>query len=61
MKGLWDNGEIELLVARLRELAAEPAVSHPGLREEILKEADYFDTNASRMNYPRFRAMGLFV
>ena len=61
MKGLLDNGEIELLVARLREIAAEQAVSHLGLREEILKEADYFDTNASRMNYPRFRAMGLFV
>jgi hypothetical protein len=31
------------------------------LTEEILKEAEYFATNASRMNYPRFRAMGLFV
>jgi hypothetical protein len=61
MKELLDNGEIEPLVARLREIAAEQLLSHPGLREEILKEADYFDTNASRMNYPRFRAMGLFV
>jgi hypothetical protein len=50
-----DQGEIQPLEARLREIA------HPGLQEEILKEAEYFDTNASRMNYPRFRAMGLFV
>jgi hypothetical protein len=61
MKDLLDNGEIELLVARLREIAAEHAVSHPGLTEEILKQAEYFETNANRMNYPRFRAMGLFV
>ena len=61
MKELLDQGEIEQLVARLREIAAEHAVSHPGLTEEILKEAEYFETNAARMNYPRFRAMGLFV
>jgi hypothetical protein len=61
MKELLDNGEIKPLVACLREIAAGQPLSHPGLREEILKEADYFDTNASRMNYPRFRAMGLFV
>jgi len=61
MKELLDQGEIKSLVAHLREIAAEQATSHPGLAEEVLKEAEYFDTNASRMNYPRFRAMGLFV
>jgi hypothetical protein len=61
MKALLDDGEIEPLVARLREIAGEHADSHPSLKEEILKEAEYFATNASRMNYPRFRVMGLFV
>ena len=61
MKALLDGGEIELLVARLREIAAEQSASHPGLTDEILKQAAYFETNASRMNYPRFRSMGLFV
>jgi hypothetical protein len=61
MKALLDDGEIEPLVVRLREIAAEHVVSQLALTEEILKEAEYFETNASRMNYPRFRAMGLFV
>jgi hypothetical protein len=61
MKALLDDGEIEPLVARLREIADEHAGSTPELTEAILKEAEYFATNASRMNYPRFRAMGLFV
>lgn len=59
MKKLLDNGEIEPLVARLREIAVEQPLPH--LRDEILKEADCFATNASRMNYPRFRATGVFV
>jgi len=61
MKALLDSGEIEPLVARLREIAGEHADSQPALTEEILKAAEYFATNASRMNYPQFRAMGLFV
>jgi hypothetical protein len=61
MKALLDHGQIEPLVARLREIATEQPLSQPELRAEILKEANYFDTNASRMNYPRFRSMGLFV
>jgi len=61
MKELLDQGEIGSLTARLREIAAEHAASNTGLTEEILKEAEYLDTNASRMNYPRFRAMGLFA
>ena len=61
MKDLLDGGEIETLVVRLREIAAEHAVARPGLTQEILKHAEYFETNASRMRYPHFRAMGLFV
>ena len=61
MKDLLDGGDIEVLVARLREIAAEHAVAQAQLTEEILKEAEYFETNASRMRYPEFRAKGLFV
>ena len=61
MKDLLDGGEIEPLVARLREMAAGHAVVQPALTEEILQEAGYFETNTSRMRYPEFRAKGLFV
>ncbi|SPE38985.1 conserved hypothetical protein [Candidatus Sulfopaludibacter sp. SbA3] len=61
MKGLLDAGEIEQLVARLRGIAAEQTDAHPGMTVEILKEAEYVATNASRMNYPQLRAMGLFA
>jgi hypothetical protein len=61
MKDLLDDGNIEPLVARLREIAAEYANAHPNLAEEILKEAEYFATNASRMRYPAFRQKGFFV
>ena len=61
MKDLLDNGDIELLVQRLREIAAEHAHSSPGLTKEILIEAEYFATNADRMRYPTFREQGFFV
>jgi len=61
IKHLLDEGQIEPLVARLREIAAECAAAQPGLTEEILKEAEYFQTNIQRMRYPEFRAKGLFV
>ena len=61
MKDLLDNGKIEPLVARLRDIAAEYAGAQTGLSEEILKEADYFETNTCRMRYPEFRSKGLFV
>jgi len=61
LKDLLDQGEIELLVARLRQIAAEQPLTQPKLTEEILTEAEYFQTNASRMRYPEFRARGLFV
>jgi len=61
MKDLLEEGHMEPLVVKLREIAAEHADTHPGLAEEILKEDAYFATNASRMRYPQFREKGLFV
>jgi len=40
------SGDIEPLVTRLREIAAH-ADTHPDLAEEVLKEAEYFATNAA--------------
>lgn len=61
MKDLLDDGKIEPLVARLREIAAEHALAQHSMTEDILNEAHYFETNISRMRYPEFRAKGLFV
>jgi hypothetical protein len=61
MKGLLDEGNIEPLVTHLREIAAGHADAHPDLAQEVLKEAEYFATNAERMRYPEFREKGLFV
>jgi hypothetical protein len=61
LKDLLDAGNIEPLVTHLREIAAAHADAHPDLMAEVLKEAEYFATNASRMRYPEFRAKGLFV
>jgi hypothetical protein len=60
MKDLLDDGDIEPLVTRLREIAAAHA-DVAGLAEEVVKEAEYFATNASRMRYPEFRQKGFFV
>jgi hypothetical protein len=61
MKDLLDEGKIAELVERLRVIAAAHAEARPDLTKEILTEAEYFATNASRMNYPDFRARGFFV
>ena len=60
MKELLDDGNIEPLVTRLREIAAAHADA-VDLAQEVLKEAEYFATNAERMRYPEFREKGLFV
>jgi len=52
-----DDGKIELLVNRLRALGTE----RQELTEEIETEASYFERNAARMRYPKFRKQGLFV
>ena len=48
-----DEGRVEDLIAALR--------SHGETCEEARKNAEYFSTNRERMNYPKFRAMGLCV
>ncbi len=52
-----DHGKMESLVASLRSLAT----SHPELAKQIRTEADYFETNAERMRYLKFRRQKLFV
>jgi hypothetical protein len=42
-------------------LLRSAAASHPELAEQILTEANYFESNKERMRYPEFRKQGLFV
>ena len=52
-----DKGKLGKLVASLRSIQVKDA----DLTKRIRKEADYFATNAARMNYPLFRKQHLFV
>jgi hypothetical protein len=52
-----DKGKIAKLVASLRSIQPSDA----DLANRIRVEADYFTTNAARMNYPKFRKQHLFV
>jgi hypothetical protein len=52
-----DQGKIAKLVAALQAIHTADA----DLAKQIRNEADYFATNAARMNYPRFRKQHLFV
>lgn len=52
-----DKGKIAKLVESLRRIQTADAE----LAKKIRNEADYFATNAARMNYPRFRQQHLFV
>lgn len=56
-KRLLDKGKIEKLAAALR------ALHHPDPKvlEKTRIEADYFEKNAERMRYPKFRKQHLFV
>jgi hypothetical protein len=56
-KRLLDKGKIEKLVASLRSLLP----THPQAAEKLQDEADYFEKNAERMRYPKFRRQHLFV
>jgi hypothetical protein len=56
-KRLLDRGKIERLVGVLRALPSDNAE----VAEKIHTEADYFERNAERMRYPRFRRQHLFV
>ena len=56
-KRLLDKGKIEKLVLALHSLPHADAK----VLEKIRIEADYFEKNAERMRYPKFRRMHLFV
>ena len=56
-KRLLDKGKIERLVGALR------AIETPNfpMAEKLRTEADYFERNAERMRYPKFRRQHLFI
>ena len=56
-KRLLDEGKIKRLVGRLRSIES----ASPEVAEKIPTEADYFERNAERMRYPKFRRQHLFV
>jgi hypothetical protein len=54
---LLDKGKIQRLVASIRSIES----ANPEVIEKIRTEADYFERNAERMRYPKFRRQHLFV
>jgi hypothetical protein len=56
-KPLLDRGKIEKLVAALHAMESD----NPEVAEKMRTEADYFERNAERMRYPKFRRQHLFV
>jgi len=56
-KRLLDKGKIEKLVAAIRSIHS----TNSEVADKIRIEADYFDRNADRMRYPKFRKQHLFV
>jgi len=54
---LLDKGKIEKLVCALRSIVS----SNTEVADKLRTEADYFDRNAERMRYPKFRRQHLFV
>jgi hypothetical protein len=56
-KRLLDRGKIEKLVGALRSIESD----NPEVTEKIRTEADYFERNAERMRYPKFRGQHLFI
>ncbi|MGB7846393.1 MAG: ISKra4 family transposase, partial [Candidatus Acidiferrum sp.] len=56
-KRLLDKGKIEKLVGVLRSIDT----ANSQMAEKICTEADYFERNAERMRYPKFRRQHLFV
>jgi hypothetical protein len=56
-KRLLDKGKIEKLVGVLRSIDT----ANLQMAEKICIEADYFERNAARMRYPKFRRQHLFV
>ena len=56
-KRLLDKGKIEKLVGVLRSIDT----ANSQMADKICTEADYFERNAERMRYPKFRRQHLFV
>jgi len=56
-KRLLDKGKIEKLGAAIRSIHS----TNSEVADKIRIEADYFDRNADRMRYPKFRKQHLFV
>jgi len=56
-KRLLDKGKIAKLVSALRSIFSPT----PEVVEKIRIESDYFERNAERMRYPKFRRQHLFV
>ena len=56
-KRLLDKGKIEKLVLSLRSIESTNA----DVLEKLRTESDYFERNAERMRYPKFRRQHLFV
>ena len=56
-KRLLDKGKIKKLVTAIRSIDS----ANPEVAEKIRLEADYFERNAERMRYPKFRRQHLFV
>jgi hypothetical protein len=56
-KRLLDKGKIKKLVGVLRTIKSDD----PVVAEKVRIEADYFQGNAERMRYPKFRHQHLFV
>src|SRR6202790_2494609 len=54
---LLDKGKIEKLVFALRSIHSR----NPEVIQKIRTEADYFERNAQRMRYPKYRRQHLFV
>jgi hypothetical protein len=56
-KRLLDKGKIDKLVAAIRSIQS----TNSEVIDKLRIEADYFDRNAARMRYPKFRKQHLFV
>jgi hypothetical protein len=56
-KRLLDKGKLQKLVLALRSIVSTNAE----LLDKLRTEADYFERNAGRMRYPKFRRQHLFV
>jgi hypothetical protein len=57
LQRLLDQGKIEKLAAKLRSLSPD----NSELTAAVRTEANYFERNAERMRYPKFRKQNLFV